>query len=151
MKPLAGKRTLVTGSSAGLWQSIARRLVEDGAEVSVLGRDFDRLARFHSVVSVHGGPIHKVTRTLSSDKGTQGVFNDAVAAMGGIDILGKNPGGEASDEGFRSWLEVTPKEWRSTYNSNVVSMIRFIRLAVPAMREAGWGGILNNRPPSLCR
>jgi NAD(P)-dependent dehydrogenase (short-subunit alcohol dehydrogenase family) len=71
--------------------------------------------------------------------------------MGGIDMLGKNPGGEASDKGFRSWLEVTPKEWRSTYNSNVVSMIRFIRLAVPAMREAGWSGILNNRPPSLCR
>ena len=143
MKPLAGKRALVTGSSAGLGLGIALRLAQDGAEVCVHGRDADRLAASRASIAEHGGRVHQVAGSLSSDDGTAGVFSDAMAAMGGVDILINNAGGEAAGKGFKAWLDVTPEEWGATYNSNVLSMIRLIRLAVPAMREAGWGRIVN--------
>lgn len=143
MKPLEGKRALVTGSSAGLGQGIALRLAEDGAEVCLHGRNADRLATAKAKVFETGATVHAVAGSLSDDDSAKKVFDEAVEAMGGVDILINNAGGEASGKGFGAWLETSPQTWLDTYNSNVVSQVRMILAAVPGMKSAGWGRIVN--------
>lgn len=140
--PLAGKRALITGSSAGLGAGIALRLAQEGADVCLHGRDEARLAAARASVAEAGGLVAAVTGSLSDDGGAQAVFDGAVAALGGIDILVNNAGGESSGNGTGPWLEVDADTWNRVYNSNVGSIVRLVRLAVPGMRERGWGRII---------
>jgi 3-oxoacyl-[acyl-carrier protein] reductase len=142
MKPLAGKRALVTGSSSGLGQGIAERLAADGAEVCLHGRDRVRLEAAQGAVAKLGR-AHAAVGSLSDDDGAADVMAQAKAAMGGIDILVNNAGGESAGNGQAEWLDATPDEWMATYNSNVGSMVRLIRACVPDMKAAGWGRIIN--------
>jgi len=140
---LAGKTALVTGSSAGLGEGIALRLAEDGAQVCLHGRNMERLAAARDrVAAATGGTVHAVAGDLSTNDGAEAVGRNVLAAMGGIDILVNNAGGESAGNGTSEWLDVSPEEWVATYNSNVASMVRMIRTAVPGMRERGWGRLI---------
>lgn len=141
-RPLEGKRALVTGSSAGLGEGIALRLAEEGAAVCLHGRNEERLTAARERVAAAGGAVHAVTGSLSDDAGAKAVFDGAVAAMGGIDILVNNAGGESAGDGTMAWLDTDADIWNSSYNSNVGSIVRLVKLAVPGMREAGWGRLI---------
>ena len=140
--PLAGKRALVTGSSSGLGEGIALRLAEEGAAVCLHGRDEARLTAARDRVAATGGAVYAVAGSLSDDEGAQQVFDDAAAALGGIDILVNNAGGESAGNGTMAWLNVDADQWNRAYNSNVGSIVRLVRLAVPGMRERGWGRLI---------
>jgi gluconate 5-dehydrogenase len=60
---LSGRVALVTGSSAGLGQAIARGLAEAGAAVIVNGRDPDRLARAADALRADGLKAHPTVST----------------------------------------------------------------------------------------
>ncbi|MFZ5706864.1 MAG: SDR family NAD(P)-dependent oxidoreductase [Pseudomonadota bacterium] len=141
-RPLEGKRALVTGSSAGLGEGIALRLAEEGADVCLHGRNEERLAAARERVAKAGGAVHAVTGSLSDDAGAKAVFDGAVAALGGVDILVNNAGGESAGGGTMAWLDTDADIWNSSYNSNVGSIVRLVKLAVPGMREAGWGRLI---------
>jgi len=140
--PLAGKRALVTGSSAGLGAGIAERLAQDGAEVCLHGRDAERLEKYRQQVAAVGGRVHAVQGSLSTDAEATAVADAVEAAMGGVDILVNNAGGESAGGGRTDWLDVDAETWNATYNSNVASMIRMIRRFVPGMKEKGWGRLI---------
>lgn len=141
-RPLEGKRALITGSSAGLGEGIALRLAEEGAAVCLHGRNEQRLAAARERVAAAGGPVHAVTGSLSDDAGAKAVFDGAATAMGGVDILVNNAGGESAGGGTMAWLDTDADIWNSSYNSNVGSIVRLVKLAVPGMREAGWGRLI---------
>lgn len=142
-KPLEGKRALVTGASSGLGEGIALRLGQDGAAICIHGRDQDRLAAARGRLSdALGAPVHVAAGSLSDDAGADGVFSAAQDALGGIDILVNNAGGESAGTGTMPWLDIDPELWNRHYNSNVTSMVRLIRHAVPGMRERGWGRLI---------
>ncbi len=143
IKPLAGKRALVTGSSALLGEGIALRLAQEGAAVCLHGRDLDRLAAAKERVAATGGEVYSVSGTLSEDDSAAQIFDGAEKALGGIDILVNNAGGESSGGGSGPWLDAEPETWVANYNSNVASMVRLIRCAVPGMKARGWGRIIN--------
>jgi 3-oxoacyl-[acyl-carrier protein] reductase len=127
---LAGKRALVTGSSAGLGEAIARLLAAEGASVVVHGRDVSRASRVASSIGAAGVAIGD----LSTDSGA-----DAVAsAAGDVDILVNNAG----SYDHLGWAEATPEVWASTYEANVVSAVRMIHRFVPGMRTRGWGRVV---------
>ena len=140
--PLDGKRALVTGSSSGLGEGIALRLSQEGATVCLHGRDRERLAAARERVAQAGGSVHAVGGSLSDDEGAAAVFQGAHDALGGIDILVNNAGGESAGTGTMPWLDVDADLWNRAYNSNVGSIVRLVRLAVPGMRERGWGRII---------
>jgi len=127
---VTGKRVLVTGSSSGLGESIARLLAAEGADVVVHGRDEVRAKAVAAEIGAAGVAIGDLT----TDAGA-----DAVAeAAGEIDILVNNAGAY----GHVGWADATPEVWLSIYEANVVSAVRMIRRFVPGMRARGWGRVI---------
>ncbi|MFJ7219697.1 SDR family NAD(P)-dependent oxidoreductase [Amycolatopsis sp. NPDC098790] len=127
---IAGKRALVTGSSAGLGEAIARLLAAEGASVVVHGRDVARASRVASEIGASAVAIGD----LSTDAGA-----DAVAsAAGDVDILVNNAG----SYDHLGWTDATAADWTAMYEANVVSAVRMIHRCVPGMRDRGWGRVI---------
>ena len=66
----------------------------------------------------------------------------ALAAFGGIDILVNNAGG-SFDTPNPSFFAVSPENLVATYEANTVAAFRLIQALAPAMKERGWGRIIN--------
>jgi len=136
---IAGKRALVTGSSAGIGAAIALRLAQEGVRVVVHGRSEQRAQSMADEIRGQGGQARAVLGDLATDAGAARVIAESQAAFGGIDILVNNAGGYDA----RDWFETTPDTWRTFYEHDVISSVRMIQAFAPAMREAGWGRIIN--------
>lgn len=136
---LQGKRALVTGSSTGIGEGIAKVLAQEGALVAVHGRDEERTNGVAEEIVAKGGKAFAVTGDLATaDEDALQVANKAVTALGDVDILINNAG----IYGNSGWMDTKPDDWAHIYNINVVSMVRLIRHLVPKMKELGWGRII---------
>jgi NAD(P)-dependent dehydrogenase (short-subunit alcohol dehydrogenase family) len=134
---LSGKRAVVTGSSGGIGEAIARRLATEGATVVVHGR---RGEAVHTVVeSIHasGGAPSGVLGDIA-DGADAARFIAAVLSDGPVDILVNNAAAYVN----RGWSEATPEDWMDLYGINVASAVRCIQGFVSGMTERGWGRII---------
>lgn len=136
---LKGRRVLVTGSSSGIGEGIARALADEGCAVVVHGRNAERAQKVASAIGAAGIALGD----LSTDEGAASVHEQAVAALGGpIEILVNNAGGSSTDSTTRPPLDVTIAEWVGNYHGNTLSSVRMVLLAAPAMVAAGWGRVI---------
>ena len=119
---------LVTGSTAGIGLEVARLLAEEGARVVTCGRgdapNVGETLHVSADLSLPGEPERMV---------------DAAAELGGIDCLVNNVGA-ARQARFE---EVLDEEWDAYWQLNLMSHVRAIRAALPAMRSRGGGSIVN--------
>src|SRR5579872_5998687 len=136
---LRGKRALVTGSSAGIGEAIAKTLAAEGTQVVVHGRRHDEADRVAHEIGGNGGTVEVVLGDLSRDDDAAHVAEKALAFFGGIDILVNNAGAFPA----RDWLTTPPDEWLAIYSQNTVSMVRLVQRIAPQMKERGWGRIIN--------
>ncbi|MGW3349676.1 SDR family NAD(P)-dependent oxidoreductase [Nonomuraea rubra] len=134
---LTGKRALVTGSSSGLGEAIAKALAVEGADVVVHGRDRTRTEAVAEAIRAAGGSAGIAIGDLSTDDGADAVAAAALAD-GPIDILVNNAGAYP----HRGWKDATAADWSQTYEVNVVSAVRMILRVVPRMHEREWGRVI---------
>ena len=120
---------VVTGSTAGIGLATARLLVDEGARVVTSGR---------SGAPGVGEKLH-VEADLSLPGEPERVIERAVAGLGGVDCLVNNVGA-ARQARFEDVLD---GEWDEYWQLNLMSHVRAIRAALPAMRERGGGAIVN--------
>lgn len=128
---LAGKRALVTGSTSGIGLAVARALRAEGAEVVLTGfGEPDAIAALCQEL----GASH-VAGDLSVRDGVEAVM----AAAGDVDILVNNAGMQhvAPIEDF------PVDKWDRIIALNLTAAFDTCRLAVPHMKRAGWGRIIN--------
>ncbi len=135
---LKGKRALVTGSSSGIGEAIAKELAKEGVQVVVHGRNREALERVTKEIVSLGGNAVSVRGDLAFDDQAEDVAKKALQAFGGIDILVNNAGAFP----VRDWTNTKPEDWLSLFNVNVVSMVRLINLIVPDMRKNNWGRVI---------
>jgi NAD(P)-dependent dehydrogenase (short-subunit alcohol dehydrogenase family) len=135
---LGGKRALVTGSSSGLGEEIARLLAAEGAAVVVHGRDEARTAAVAKSIRGDGGNAGVAIGDLSTDAGADQVHAAAVSA-GPVDILVNNAG---IYDPQAQWSETLPGAWAEIYNVNVISSVRMIQRLLRGMRARGWGRVI---------
>ncbi len=131
---LIGKRALITGSSAGLGETMARMLAAEGAEVIIHGRNVERTHKVMNEIAEAGGKATAAIGDLSTDAGADAAASAALAG-GPIDILVNNAG----FYGHTSWANTSTADWLDVYNVNVVSYVRMIQRIVPAMKEKRMG------------
>lgn len=135
---LAGKRALVTGSSAGLGEAIAVMLAGEGVQVIVHGRNADRAHTVVQRIIETGGTAEVALGDLATDEGADNVARLALAG-GPVDILVNNAGFYA----HTSWSNTSCQDWLDVYNVNVISYVRMIQRIVPTMKKQGWGRVIN--------
>jgi NAD(P)-dependent dehydrogenase (short-subunit alcohol dehydrogenase family) len=137
---LEGKRALVTGSSSGIGEAIARTLANQGAAVVVHGRNAERAQRVADDIDL-SGPGHAVVALgdLSRQDEADRVAQAALEALGGIDILVDNAGRGVIHAG---WLEASIQEWAELFETNLFSAVRMIHALVPGMKERRWGRVI---------
>lgn len=137
---LKGRRALVTGSSSGIGEGIARMLAQEGAQVVVHGRNRERAEAVVKSINAAGVAIGD----LSTDEGAADVYHQAVAALGGnIEILINNAGGSSTGNTSKTPIQISAADWVSNYHANTLSAVRLCGLAVPDMVAAHFGRVIN--------
>ncbi len=132
---LRGRRALITGSSSGIGEAIAKTLAAEGCRIVVHGRRKGEAERVAAAIAKGDGEAVVALGDLGTDDGAERVAQTAAAAFGGIDIVVNNAGIYFED----SWATPDPSRWIDIYNQNVVSMIRMIRPFLGPMKERKWG------------
>ncbi len=132
---LAGARALVTGSTSGLGRAIAVRLAAEGAAVVVTGRD---AGRGEAVAAEVGGTF--LPADLTDEGACARLVDDAAAAGGGLDVLVNNAAATVSRAPVES---VATADWDAAFRVNVTAPMWLCRAAIPHLRAAGGGAIVN--------
>ena len=136
---LKGRRAIVTGGAQGIGLSVARRLLDSGAAVSLWDRDAELLEQTHAEISAFG-ELHRTSVELTDPQAVGRAADEAAGALGGIDILVNNAG--IAGPTVPSW-EYPLDEWRRVIDVDLNAVFYCCRAVVPAMREAGGGSIIN--------
>lgn len=134
---LSGHRAVVTGSSSGIGEAIARRLAAEGAAVVIQGRRAEAVHAIVDSVRARGGQASGALANLA-DPADAAAFMQSVLADGSVDILVNNAAAFVN----RGWDEASPQDWLDLYAVNVAAAVRCIQGLLPAMRSAGWGRII---------
>jgi 3-hydroxybutyrate dehydrogenase len=136
-----GKTALVTGSTSGIGLGIAHSLASHGAnlilngfgdksEIETLRAD---LARRYQVEVLHDGA------DLGRPEEIQAMMDRAVMKFGGLDILVNNAG----IQHVAPVDEFPVDKWYAILAINLSATFHTVRLALPAMKQRGWGRIVN--------
>jgi citronellol/citronellal dehydrogenase len=143
----AGRRAVVTGSSRGIGAGIAQRLAAEGADVVLVARTLEAtdempgsLRQTQAICERYGTAVGCVAADLSDDIARSGVIPRARDILGGpIDILVNNAAAAIA----YPITEVTPAQQRLAYECNVIAPLGLAQAAIPDMRQAGAGWIVN--------
>ena len=136
---LAGRRVLVTGGSKGLGLAIAQELVAEGAAVSICSRSEDEVLAAAEALGRGGGTVHAQRADVTDPEQVRDFVARSAEALGGIDGLVNNAG-RAHPGTFAT---LTDADWAADLDVKLFSLIRCSREALPFMRDAGGGRIVN--------
>jgi 3-oxoacyl-[acyl-carrier protein] reductase len=137
---LDGRVALVTGSSKGIGEGVARGLAREGAIVIVHGRNKTRTEEVAHDIIAQGGCAYVVIGDLTNDDEVQRLVDEAQACVKPVEILINNAGGSGEPQ---DWATTRPETWAIGYDRNVLAAVRIITRLLPSMREAKWGRIVN--------
>lgn len=137
---LDGRVALVTGSSKGIGEGVAKGLAREGVIVIVHGRNKIKTEEVAHDIVKNGGRAFAVTGDLTNDDDVQRLVGEAQALTNPIEIVVNNAGGSGETE---DWTTTRAETWASGYDRNVLAAVRVTSRVLPAMREAKWGRIVN--------
>lgn len=129
-------RVLVTAGAAGIGRAIAGAFAGAGARVAVCDVDEAALAEFRQELPGH----HAVECDVSSEDEVEDLFDEVEEAFGGLDVLVNNAGVAGPTARVE---DVALEDWRRTLAVNLDGQFLCAREAVPLLRKAGGGAIVN--------
>jgi 3-oxoacyl-[acyl-carrier protein] reductase len=132
---ITGRNALVCGSSQGLGFACAQTLLREGVNVTLNGRNSEKLEKAADALRGLGGEV----RTIAADQSTVEGRKTIIETLGDLDILVNNnagpPPGVLDDWDVDALL--------GAVNANMIPAIQFIRAFIPGMRARKFGRIVN--------
>jgi 3-hydroxybutyrate dehydrogenase len=138
---LKGKNAVITGSTSGIGLAYAKALAAEGVNVVLNGfGDASAIeAERSGIESTSGVTARYSSADMTKADEITGMIQDAVRELGSVDILINNAGIQ-----HVSPVEDFPDEkWDQILAINLSSAFHTIKAAVPGMKKAGWGRIIN--------
>ena len=146
MPRLEGKVALISGGARGQGAVEARMFAQEGAKV-VIGDILDDLGlQVQAEINETGGECLYVHLDVTSESDWQDAVEAAVSRFGKLDVLVNNAGiGSPKDAaGQRMTIEaLTEGQWDQVMDVNAKGVFLGTKAAIPEMRKAGGGSIIN--------
>ncbi|MEM7342945.1 MAG: SDR family oxidoreductase [Chloroflexota bacterium] len=137
---LRNKIALVAASSKGLGRACAEAMALEGAKVTICARDEKALqATADEIAANTGSEILAIPADMSNPDDIANIVQETVNHFGGLHILVTNAGGPPA--GF--FADFDDDHWHTAFDLSLMSGVRLIRAALPHMKEAQWGRIIN--------
>lgn len=143
---LHGRVAIVTGASRGIGAAIARRFAAEGARVALVARTVEpggslagSLNETIAAIAALGGKAHAIQANLADPEDRARIVPAAVERFGGVDILVNN----AAWSRFIPIWEAQPRQIALAFQMNLHAPQELSQAALPHMRAAGAGWILN--------
>jgi NAD(P)-dependent dehydrogenase (short-subunit alcohol dehydrogenase family) len=136
---LTGKVAVVTGTSRGLGQYLARALAKAGADLILTARNRDHLGSFEAEVKCLGRRAASFELDVRNHDSIQKFAADAERAFGRIDILVNNAGCNVR----KPALEVTWDDWNLILDTNLRGSFFVAQAIARGMVQRGYGRIIN--------
>jgi NADP-dependent 3-hydroxy acid dehydrogenase YdfG len=134
MGELEGRRVLVTGASSGIGEATARAIAAAGGRVALLARRADRLEALADELGAVATPAD-----VTDAEATTAAVDLAAGRLDGLDGL-VNAAGLARPG---TLMGGDPASWRRMFDVNVLGLLHTTRAAVPHLRTAGGGDVVN--------
>ncbi len=137
---LDGRVAMVAGGTRGLGGAVACALLDEGARVSICGRDHDAVNQaVHALGSDRvAGLVHGCALDVRDEDAIQRWVDEVVARYGRLDVVVANaggpPGGHATQ--FRA------ADYREALELSLISSITLAQAAIPHLVARGWGRLL---------
>ena len=138
---LAGKVALVTGGGGGIGAATASLFCAQGASVMLVDQDSAALERTAKAIRElsPNASVQLLTANVAEPAAATQAVAQCVEAFGRLDVLVNN----AAMRNYASFAEATPEEWNAVVGVNMVGNANFCRAALPQLRKAGQGAIVN--------
>ncbi|MFT3851233.1 MAG: SDR family oxidoreductase [Ilumatobacteraceae bacterium] len=141
---LSGKHALVTGASRGIGRAIASALAREGVDVAICSRHLDEItSTARELAAGTGANVVGIAADTGSHAGVEDLVREASAAVGPIDILVNNAATAAGRARPPKLDEITRDALLAEIDVKVLGYLFAAQLVAPAMRERGWGRIVN--------
>lgn len=137
---LTGKSALVLASSSGLGRATALAFAREGADVTLFARrEAECRHAQEEIQNQTGRTAHVVTGDLTKAADIQRAVDEAATRFGRLDILVNNCGGPPAGT-FDAFDDAA---WQGAFDLTLLSYVRATRAALPHLRKAGRGWIIN--------
>ncbi len=135
---LKGKVAIVTGATGGIGEATAKRFLEEGASVMLVGRSAEKLEATSERLSGFEN-LASFVADATDEAATKASVVATVEAFGGVDILLANAGTEGN---FAPIEALTMDEFESVLRVNVIGVWLSMKYAVEPMKKRGGGSII---------
>ena len=129
-------RVLITASASGIGFAVARAFQDAGARVHICDINADQLDACRETLPGAGISCADISKPDEVDA----LFEDVVSNLGGLDVLINNAGIAGPTARIE---DVDPLDWDRTMAVNINGMFYCARKAVPLIKAAGGGSIVN--------
>ncbi|HKJ61378.1 MAG TPA: 3-hydroxybutyrate dehydrogenase [Hyphomicrobiales bacterium] len=135
------KSVIVTGSTSGIGLGMAEGFAKTGMNVMLNGfGDAAKIEETRSgLASKYGVDVFYNGADMTKPEQIAALYEDAVSKLGAVDIVVNNAGIQY----VAPIEEFPPEKWDAIIAINLSSAFHLIRAAVPAMKQRGWGRIIN--------